>query len=87
LNRRKVLVLVAFEVILKVKDGWKTVRKLAVIVLGVVMLSAVLSGIASAQQYPTVSYSTPFNASTGFMSSTGYLRYLAHEWTGEWLTL
>ena len=61
-------------------------RKLAVIVLGVVMLSAALSGIASAQQYPSVSNLTAFSASTNYMSQAGYLRYLTHQQTGQWLT-
>jgi hypothetical protein len=61
-------------------------RKFAVIVLGVVMLSAALSGIASAQQYPTVSNLTAFSASTNYMSQAGYLRYLVHQQTGQWLT-
>jgi len=61
-------------------------RKLAVIVLGVVMLSAALSGIASAQQYPSVSNLTPFSASTHYMSQAGYLRYIMHQQGGQWLT-
>ena len=68
-------------------------RKLAVIVLGVVMLSAALSGIASAQQNPTVSNLnpnvstlTPFSASADYMSPAGYLRYLMFQQTGQWLT-
>ena len=61
-------------------------RKLAVIVLGVVMLSGALSGIASAQQYPSVSNLTPFSASADYMSLAGYLRYLVHQQTGQWLT-
>ncbi|MHB8732669.1 MAG: hypothetical protein ACYDAB_12865 [bacterium] len=61
-------------------------RKFAVIVLGVVMLSAALSGIASAQQYPSVSSLTAFSASTNFMSQAGYLRYLMFQQTGQWLT-
>jgi hypothetical protein len=61
-------------------------RKLAVIVLGVVMLSAALSGVASAQQYPSVSNLTPFSASTHYMSQAGYLRYLAYQQTSQWLT-
>jgi hypothetical protein len=64
----------------------KIMRKFAVIVLGVVMLSAALSGIASAQQYPSVSSLTAFSASTNYMSQAGYLRYLVHQQTGQWLT-
>jgi hypothetical protein len=64
----------------------KVMRKLAVIVLGVVMLSAALSGIASAAQYPNVSNLVPFSASTNYTSQTGYLRYLTYQQTGQWLT-
>jgi hypothetical protein len=60
--------------------------KLAVIVLGVMMISAALSGVASAAQYPNVSNLVPFSASTNFMSQAGYLRYLMHQQTGQWLT-
>lgn len=61
-------------------------RRLAVIVLGVVMFSAALSGVASAQQYPSVSTLTPFSASADYMSLAGYLRYLMFQQTGQWLT-
>jgi hypothetical protein len=62
-------------------------QKLAVVVLGVLVLSAVaFVGVASAQQYPTVSNLTPFTAETNFMSLAGYLRYLNHQTTGQWLT-
>jgi len=70
----------------KLRERWKIMRKLAVIVLGVVMLSAALSGIASAQQYTNVSNLTPFSASTNYMSQAGYLRYLTHQQAGQWLT-
>lgn len=58
-------------------------RKLAVVALGVVMLSATLVGVASAQQYPDVNRLTPFTAETNYMSLPGYLRYLndqQHQW-------
>ena len=61
-------------------------RKFAVVVLGAVMFSAALSGIASAQQYPSVSSLTAFSTSTNYMSQAGYLRYLTHQQTGQWLT-
>ena len=64
----------------------KTMRKLAVIVLGVAVFSAALAGVASAQQYPNVSTLTPFTAQTDFMSLPGYLRYVSHQQTGQWLT-
>lgn len=62
------------------------IQKLAVIVLGVIVLSAAFVGVASAQQYPNVAALTPFTAETNFMSLPGYLRYLNHQTTGEWLT-
>ena len=64
----------------------KTMRKLAVIVLGVALFSAALAGVASAQQYPNVNTLTPFTAQTNFMSLPGYLRYVSHQQTGQWLT-
>jgi hypothetical protein len=65
----------------------KTMQKLAVIVLGVVMLSATFAGMASAQQVPNVSNLTPFSAETNYMSLVGYLRYVNHQQTGQWLTV
>ena len=61
-------------------------QKLAVIVLGVIVLSAAFVGVASAQQYPNVSNLTPFSPETNFMSLAGYFRYLSHQTTGQWLT-
>ena len=61
-------------------------RKVAVVVLGVVMFSAALSSIASAQQSPSVSSLTAFSASTNYMSQAGYLRYLMHQQTKQWVT-
>lgn len=61
-------------------------RKLVTVVLGVAVLSAALSGLAMAQSYPNVSGLTPFSASTNYMSLAGYLRYLTHQQTGQWLT-
>jgi hypothetical protein len=68
------------------RRGGKIMLKLAVIVLGVVMLSAALSGVASAAQYPSVSTLSPFSPSANFMSQAGYLRFLMHQQTGQWLT-
>ena len=62
------------------------IQKLAVIVLGVIVLSAAFVGVASAQQYPNVSNLTPFSPETNFMSLPGYFRYLNHQATGQWLT-
>ena len=63
------------------------VQKLAVIALGVIVLSAAFVGVASAQQYPNVSNLTPFTAETNFMSLPGYLRYVNHQATGEWISV
>jgi len=65
----------------------KTMQKLAVIVLGVVMFSATFAGVVSAQQNPNVSSLTPFSAETNYMSLAGYLRYVNHQQTGQWLTV
>jgi hypothetical protein len=62
------------------------VRKLAVIVFGVAVFSAALAGAASAQQYPNVSTLAPFTAQTNYMSLPGYLRFVIHQQTGQWLT-
>jgi hypothetical protein len=64
----------------------KNFRKLAVIVLGVAVFSAALAGVASAQQYPNVTTLTPFTAQTNYMSRAGYLRYVSHQQTGQWLS-
>ena len=64
----------------------KIMQKLAIIVLGVALLSTAFVGVASAQQYPNVSNLTPFSPETNFMSLPGYLRYLNHQTTGAWLT-
>jgi len=60
--------------------------KTALIMLSIVMLSAALTGIASAQQYPIVSNLTPFSASTNYMSLAGYLRYVSYQQSNQWLT-
>ena len=56
-----------------------------VIALGVV--SAVFSPTVSAQQYPNVANVKAFTAGANFMSLPGYLRYLVHQKTGQWLSL
>jgi len=61
-------------------------RKVAALILGVILLSAVFTGVASAQQYPNVSNLRAFSAEANFMSLAGYLRYLTHQQTGQWLT-
>jgi hypothetical protein len=37
-------------------------------------------------QVPTVSNLKPFSAEADFMSLAGYLRYLMHQATGQWVT-
>ena len=64
----------------------KTMQKLAAVVLGVVVLSAVFVGVASAQQFPNVTNLVPFTSQTHFMSLPGYLRYVTHQQGNQWLT-
>lgn len=64
----------------------KTMQKLAIITLSVMVLSAAFVGIASAQQYPNVVNLVPFSPETNFMSLPGYLRYLNHVQTNQWIT-
>jgi hypothetical protein len=61
-------------------------RKFVVIALGAIMLSAALSGVASAQQYPSVSNLKPFSAESDYMSLAGYLRYVVYQQSNQWLT-
>jgi len=61
-------------------------RKFAMVAVGVLLASAVLSGVASAQQYPSVSNLQAFSAQTNYMSLPGYLRYLVDQQSGQWLT-
>jgi hypothetical protein len=58
-----------------------------IIVLVAVVVSAVFSPTVSAQQYPSVANVKAFSAGANFMSLPGYLRYLVHQQTGQWLTL
>jgi hypothetical protein len=64
----------------------KTMQKLAVIVLGVVMSSAAFAGVASAQQGPNVAKLTAFSAPPSYMSLAGYFRFKNHQLTNQWLT-
>lgn len=64
----------------------KIMQKLAVIVLGGVMLSAAFAGVASAQQGPNVAGLTPFSQPPDFMSLAGYFRFKNHQMTNQWLT-
>ena len=69
-------------------------RKIAMLVLGVMILSTAFAGAAMAQtttpqtqgQYPDVHSLKPFSAEANFMSLPGYLRYLVFQQTGQWLT-
>jgi hypothetical protein len=62
-------------------------RKLIVLALAVVFFAVTLTGTASAQQYPNVANLKPFSAEADFMSLAGYLRYVTHQQTGQWMTL
>jgi hypothetical protein len=64
--------------------GGTTMKKLAVIVLGILMISMVFVGIASAQPSASTTTLTPFSAEMNFMSQAGYTRYLNHVQTGQW---
>lgn len=61
-------------------------RKLVVIALGAILLAAALPGIAAAQQYPSVANLKPFSAEANYMSLPGYLRYVVHQQSNQWLT-
>ncbi len=60
-------------------------RKITV-VMGVLLFSSIFPTMASAQQYPKIGNIKPFSAAANFMSLPGYLRYLMHQQTGQWLT-
>ena len=57
------------------------------IIIALIVVSAVFSPTVSAQQYPNVANAKAFSAGANFMSLPGYLRYLVHQQTGQWLTL
>jgi hypothetical protein len=61
-------------------------RKLIVLALAVVFFAVIVTGTASAQQYPNVANLKPFSAEADFMSLAGYLRYVTHQQTGQWMT-
>ncbi|MBI4277943.1 MAG: hypothetical protein HY660_05755 [Armatimonadetes bacterium] len=61
-------------------------RKLAVLVLVLGLCAVVSSGVAFAQQYPSVANLRSFRPEANFMSLPGYLRYLVHQQSGEWVT-
>ena len=60
-------------------------KTLAVIVLGIVMLTAGFVGVASAQVYSKESKLTPFSPRANYMSQAGYSRYVNHQQTGQWM--
>ncbi|MBI4276870.1 MAG: hypothetical protein HY660_00315 [Armatimonadetes bacterium] len=61
-------------------------RKMTVLVLALGLSSVVFSGVAFAQQYPNVANLKAFSPEAKFMSLPGYLRYLVHQQTGQWMT-
>lgn len=71
-------------------------RNVLVSIMGVVTLLVIGSGVAFAQQQPaqtaapgqmpSVANLKPFSIEANFMSLPGYLRYLMHQQTGQWLT-
>lgn len=61
-------------------------RRFIFVGIAVVALATGLSGVASAQQYPTVAKLKPFTAEANYMSLPGYLRYLVHQQSSQWLT-
>jgi hypothetical protein len=61
-------------------------RKLLIFTVAVGVAWSVFTGLTSAQSYPNVGNLKPFSAETNFMSRAGYLRYLVHQQTGQWLT-
>jgi len=78
-------------------------RTVLVLGIGLLLASAVTTGVASAQttqpntpstqpgtqgtQYPNVSNVKAFSTESDYMSVAGYLRYLTYQQTGQWLTL
>ena len=62
------------------------VKSIAVLI-ALVVISAAWVPAASAQTYPNVKNVKAFSAGANFMSLPGYLRYLVHQRTGQWLTL
>jgi hypothetical protein len=67
----------------EVPSMWKSIT----IITALVMVSAVFAPTVSAQQYPKVGNVKAFSAGANFMSLPGYLRYLVHQRTGQWLTV
>lgn len=73
-------------------------RKIALLVVGVMVLSFAGAALAQTQpaptpattqtqgQYPNVANLKPFSAEADYMSLAGYLRYLVFQQTSQWLT-
>jgi len=61
-------------------------RRFVVVGVAVVLFALGLSGVASAQQYPSVANLKPFTAESDYMSLPGYLRYLVYQQSSQWVT-
>ena len=61
-------------------------RKTVVALALLVALCALSAPQAFAQSYPNIGNVKAFSAGANFMSLPGYLRYLVHQRTGQWLT-
>jgi hypothetical protein len=61
-------------------------KPIAVLIVLVVISAALVPG-ASAQTYPNIKNVKAFSAGANFMSLPGYLRYLVHQRTGQWLSM
>ncbi len=57
------------------------------VLIALVVFSVALVPAASAQTYPNVKNVKAFSTAANFMSLPGYLRYLIHQRTGQWLTV
>ncbi len=65
------------------------IRKMAVVVAGLVFVSGLVVATALpafAQQHPVVSNLKGFSPEANYMSLPGYLRWLEFQATGQWLT-
>lgn len=56
------------------------------VVAAAMLFATSLSGVASAQQYPTVANLKPFTAQADYMSQPGYLRYLVYQQSHQWVS-
>ena len=62
-------------------------RKLIVLALAAMFSVGIVTGTASAQQYPNVANLKPFSTEADFVSLAGYLRCVTHQQTGQSITL